>query len=181
MNGSRLIYRSRQFWQAFSSHAAQQDDELLKSILSEDQIELFRRMQKSEQVHSLLVLEALIDQGEQDPDLLSAALLHDVGKSRIPLRIWERVMIVIVQFICRDCVYRWGSINTELLKSNYGWRKAFVVSAQHPKWGAEMAAMCGVAPGAIALIARHQDQIPPKPGSREDELLQKLQAVDDNH
>jgi putative nucleotidyltransferase with HDIG domain len=181
MNGSRLIYRSRQFWQAFSSHAALQDDELLKSILSEDQIELFRRMQKNEQVHSLLVLEALIKQGEQDPDLLSAALLHDVGKSRMPLRIWERVIIVIVHFICRDCVYRWGSINAELPQPNFGWRKAFMVAVQHPKWGAEMAASSGVSPRAVALIARHQDKISPKPGSREDELLQKLQAVDDNH
>jgi hypothetical protein len=64
------------------------------------------------------------------------------------------------------------------------WRKAFVVAAQHPKWGAEMAAAAGTLPLAVALIRRHQD----KPNtieqqeinSREKLLLRILQSVDDS-
>ena len=39
------------------------------------------------------------EQGEENPDLLTAALLHDSGKTRTPLRIWERVVVVIVNAI----------------------------------------------------------------------------------
>ncbi|MBE9475352.1 MAG: HD domain-containing protein, partial [Chloroflexi bacterium] len=110
MNTSRLIYRSRQFWQAITTRSTQDDTDLVSSILSPSQIELFNQMQKSEQVHSLRVLSELRNRGAENRDLQTAALLHDVGKVRAPLRLWERVLIVIVKAFCPDCVKKWGSI-----------------------------------------------------------------------
>ena len=181
MNASRFLYRSRQFWHAISSRFSPQDVELVNSVLSASQAELFRHMQASEQVHSLGVLKELKNQGEENPDLLSAALLHDVGKTRAPLRIWERVMIVIVRAICSGCIHKWGKGKHIEPEEGLGWRRAFIVAEQHPAWGAELAAGCGASRLTVSLITRHQEQIDPGSSSMEDILLRKLQAVDDNN
>jgi hypothetical protein len=179
MNASRFLYRSRQFWYAISTRTSPQDVELIKSVLTDPQIELFQRMQPSEQAHSLVVLKELLQRGEQNPDLLVAALLHDVGKSRAPLRSWERVMIVVVGAICKDCIHEWGKMAPEEGEDIQGWRRAFIVAEQHPAWGADLAAACGTSPLATALIARHQEQRLSGAKTEEDILLIKLQAVDD--
>ena len=181
MNASRLLYRSRQFWQAISTRSSQQDMELVESILSDSQVALFQRMQASEQAHSLVVLKELQNRGEENPDLLAAALLHDVGKTRAPLRIWERVLIVIVGAICKDCLHRWGAGENVQPDDGLGWRRAFIVAEQHPAWGADLAAEHEVSPLAVSLIARHQDSIAADANSIEDNLLKKLQAADDKY
>jgi hypothetical protein len=176
MNAARLLYRTRQFWQALRSPPFSEDSKLIHSVLAPAQVELFGKMQASEQAHSLRVLRALIHQGETHPDLLVAALLHDAGKSRVKLRIWERVAIVLVKALCPGCEKRWGEGRAE------GWRRAFVVSARHPEWGAELAAGSGASPLAASLIRRHQEDGRGKwrdLESLEDRLLEKLVAVDD--
>lgn len=182
MNTSRLVYRSRQFWQAISTRSSRDDADLVSSILSASQIELFNLMQKNEQAHSLRVLKELRNRGDENIDLQTAALLHDVGKVRAPLGLWERVLIVIVKAFCPDCVKEWGSARTEDSLTGLGWRRTFVVAEQHPVWGADLASQCGSSPIAVSLIARHQDQLPSShisESSGEDSLLRKLQAVDD--
>jgi hypothetical protein len=179
MNASRFLYRSRQFWHAISNRTSQQEVELIKSVLTDPQIELFQRMQPSEQAHSIVVLNELLQQEEQNPDLLVAALLHDVGKSRAPLRVWERVMIVVVRALCQECIHKWGKMEQEEAEKIQGWRRAFIVAEQHPAWGADLAAACGTSPLATALIARHQEQLSSGTNTEEEILLSKLQAVDD--
>jgi len=181
MNASRILYRSRQFWLAIISRSTQQNAELLATILSPSQVELFQRMQKSEQAHSLMVLDELMNQGEENSDLLTAALLHDVGKTRAPMRLWERVMVVIVNIFCQECIQKLGAINIDDAEKASGWRRAFIVAEQHPAWGADLAAECGTSPLAVSLIAHHQVPLSPEASSIEDILLRKLQAVDDNN
>jgi hypothetical protein len=174
--------------------------ELVTSVLTDSQVELFQRMQTSDQAHSVMVQNELRKDGEENPDLLTAALLHDVGKTRAPLGIWERVMIVIVGTICRDCTHEWGNCENVQPENGLGWRRAFIVAEQHPAWGADLAAECGTSPLeqhpawgadlaaecgtsplAVSLIARHQEKLAPDVSSMEDILLHKLQAVDDNN
>jgi hypothetical protein len=183
MNNSRLYYRSRQFWQAISTRSSQEDITLASDLLAPAQFELFQQMQKSEQAHSLRVLKGLRKQGENNIDLQTAALLHDVGKVRVPLHVWERALVVIVRALCPDCVHLWGSVPTENNLEGLGWRRAFVVADQHPAWGADLAARCDTSDLAVSLIARHQEQLAPIDESKislEDRLLCKLQAIDDN-
>jgi hypothetical protein len=183
MNTSRLIYRSRQFWQAIRSHSSQEDLELLSSILTPEQLELFQQMQASEQAHSLHILRVLMAQGEKNSDLHTAALLHDVGKIRAPLRVWERALVVIVKALCPVCLRKWGSEIDGGSLEELGWRRAFVVAEQHPHWGAALAAQHDVSPQAVALIARHQEELIPLGGSgssMQDDLLRKLQIIDNN-
>lgn len=156
----RIGYRIRQFWLALTAAPAVHDLAVAAEVLSPAQMALFQQMQSSEQAHSLWIFhrlrQHLADQDlEGEHDLLVAALLHDIGKSRYPLRLWERIVIVLGKAFFPQQVHHWG------LQSPGGWKQPFVVAAQHPAWGAEMAAQAGASPLAVALVRRHQDQLGP--------------------
>jgi predicted HD phosphohydrolase len=55
------------------------------------------------------MVHKLVDQGSQ-PDLLVAALLHDVGKLRYKLNPLERAMVVLVRRLSPETARRWGSL-----------------------------------------------------------------------
>lgn len=185
MNPARLLYRTRQFWQALGAKQSPEDLALAQRLLSPAQLALFYRMQPAEQAHSLRVARDLLAQGEKHPDLFVAALLHDVGKSRFPLSLWERVLVVLVRAICPGCLKRWGRLAEETSSSGgprrFGWRRPFVVAETHPEWGAQLAAEAGASPLGAALIGRHQEALPGEGGALEDRLLRKLQAADDQN
>lgn len=168
-----IPYRVRQFWLALFAAPTDQDLKLVQEILSPSLTELFLQMQPGEQAHSLQVLRRLMALGETNPDLLVAALLHDVGKSLYPLHIWDRVLIVIARALIPQQAARWGC------GAPTGWKKTFVVAQQHPRWGAELAAKHAASPLAVRLILRHQDPLTSEPVSLEDRLLRQLQSVDD--
>lgn len=187
----RIRYRVRQFKDALSAVPEPEEIESIRVYLSPAQMELFLSMSASDQAHSLQVFKTLrtqsaLVQGDARNDLLMAALLHDVGKSRYPLHVWERVIIVLTKRLLPAQVRRWGELNhkqekgTEDGELKLGWRKAFVVAEQHPRWGAEMAAVVGVSPLAVELIRRHQEHLLGDDGAIEDQLLRHFQMVDNN-
>jgi HD domain len=168
----RILYRSRQFWQALSASPAPEELALTRTYLSPSLLAIFNQMSPSEQTHSLSIARQLIEQGETHPDLLAAALLHDSGKSRHPLRIWERVLIVVGKALFPTQTKRWGQDQPK------GWKKAFVVAEQHSEWGAQMAANAGASPLTVALIRHHQSPLERAAASLEDRLLLCLQELD---
>lgn len=174
----RIRYRASQFFNAlFASPNAEQLAQA-QDLLTPDQYLLFLQMQPGEQAHSLGILRELLAQGESDPDLLTAALLHDVGKTRCPLQLWERVFIVIGKAIFPDQAQRWGA------GEPVGWKRAFVVAEQHAVWSAELAARAGASPMAVEIIRRHQSRLDFNPlleknAPPTERLLHRLQLVDD--
>ena len=168
-----ILYRPRQFLLALRVDPLTENELAPASaVLNSKQMNLFTRLQPSEQLHAIRVLETLIGQGETHPDLLTAALLHDVGKSRVPLRLWERIFIVLAKMFLPNQVKKWGS------GSPYGWRRPFVVAEQHPAWGAEMAADADVSPLTRLLIQKHQDDFTSELDTLEMDLLATLRAAD---
>ncbi len=165
---TRLAYRFRQFRLAFFGPWPPVPDEALSPYLSPTLMTIFRRMTPSEQVHSLSVLGRLCDSSQSDPDLLAAALLHDVGKSLSPLSVWERILIVLGKRFFPWAVKRWGDGEPR------GLRRPFLVSARHPAWGADLVAAAGASPRTVDLVLRHQD-FP----AADDPLLTILQQADD--
>lgn len=167
----RTFYRAAQFLRYLNpaplSAAAQA---VVDSILPPSQAALFRRMSPGEQAHCLAVFR-LIHQHPAPPELLQAALLHDVGKCRAPLSGLERVLVVLGYRLFSKRMMAWGA------GEPHGWRKPFVVAAQHPLWGAELAEQVGASPLVVNLIRRHQDRRFPIL-SAEDELLLRLQSAD---
>ncbi|KAF0109340.1 MAG: hypothetical protein FD146_384 [Anaerolineaceae bacterium] len=167
---SRLAYRSRQFRRALLTTRRPVTDDLLRPRLSPAQIFLFRRMQPSEQAHAFQVYERLTAAGQTDPHLLAAALLHDAGKVLAPLSPLDRALVVLARHFLPEAARRWGSGDP------CGLRRPFVTAAQHPAWGADLAAAAGASPRACGLIRRHQD-VP----AADDALLAALQEVDDKN
>ena len=170
----RVIYRVHQFMGALLARPKPEQLDFARQRLTPAQFELFQHLQPSEMRHALTMCEALMAQGDDDPDLHVAALLHDIGKAKHPMRIWERVMVVLGQNAFPHHVNDWG------MGKPKGWRRAFVIAAQHPAWGADMIAETGASPLVLEMVRFHQDKAPSYMGTEERKLFAKLQAVDNN-
>ena len=170
---SRLAYRSRQFWNSLFSSRKRIASESLLPHLTPVQLILFRRMQPSEQAHAYHLLNQLKNSGQTNPDLLTAALLHDVGKILYPLSTLDRIITVLGKRFFRSVAQGWSN------GAPNGLRRPFVVAEQHAGWGAQLASQAGAGLQTVELIRHHHD--PPKvdPGMRTDPLLVALQAADD--
>lgn len=168
-------YRLQQGLRALGAGVMPVDDALAAQYLSPSLYALYRRLRRSERAHSLRVLRDLVAAGHTEPDLLAAALLHDVGKTRYPFPLWEKVLVVLVKALAPRLYRRWGSSVSE------GWRRPFAISVQHPVWGADMALRAGSSSRTATLIRYHAEAPPddlPKETAR---LLALLQAADNRH
>ncbi len=137
---------------------------------------LFNQHSPAEQAHALRVLRAV--RAGPHPytaqrELLQAALLHDIGKVRAPLNVFERTLAVLGRRWLPNLAARWGQSPPR------GLYRAFAVAAQHPAWGADLCAQAGAPPLTLALIRRHQDRAAHS-ATPEDEMLGVLQAADDD-
>lgn len=151
---ARIRYRVWQFWRVLWERPEGSGLETARQHLSPQLFQLFEKMHPAEQAHALRVFFAIREQGYVDPDLMVAALLHDLGKSRLFLFPWERALIVLANAFLPEKAREWGR------GSPSGWRKAFVVAAQHAAWGAQMAAAQGASELSIKLIREHQTASP---------------------
>lgn len=96
---SRLSYRARQLRRTLSPGITDNDRREAQSVLSDDLYALFAAMQTADQRHCLDVYRKLSAEGEADPDVLVAALIHDAGKggdSARHIRTWHRVAYVVL-------------------------------------------------------------------------------------
>ena len=174
----RIMYRVRQFWRTITAKPDPLELEEALALLTPSQAVLFSSLQPGEQYHALEMVHKLVDQGESQPDLLVAALLHDVGKLRYKMNPLERAVVVLVRRLSPETARQWGSPPSKGWESLPGWRKPFVVAEQHDTWGAEMAHQAGVSPMAEDLIRRHHQQPAEATGGIENALLYKLWVVD---
>lgn len=173
MSLQRALHRVRQFGYALVKRATVEEIRAARELLSPSLFELFSQMPPAEQAHVCQVYAQLRAQGYDDPDLLTAALLHDVGKSRFPLRLWERVWAVLVQAFAPRLAADWR------LGEPAGLKRALVVAYCHPGWGAQMAKEHGANKQVVAIIRRHQEKRALEADDQTDRLLAALQAVDD--
>jgi len=196
MSAERIFYRTRQLWHGLWLTPTPNEMDRVRSMLTPAEIDLFNRLQPGEQSHSLTVFNKLSAAGESNSDLLVAALLHDVGKILYPLKLWERVWIVIGGVFFPRLSKKWAVGDLADLENLSFWKKAFIVAEQHPKWGADLAVQANSSQLVVSLIRRHQQSLTvseympnhdrPTAGKRdnleshqfEDCLLHKLQAAD---
>ena len=172
MTHSSPFYRIYQFFFAVFAKPTAADLEIVRQILSSGEAAIFARLQLSEQAHAIEVYKK-VTAPAAEPALRKAALLHDVGKAKHPLRLWERIIIVVGPKIFGDKVTQWET------RPPKGWARPFVIRAQHPAWGAEMAEKAGSSHEVINLIRKHQVKITQPPQNEEEKVLLVLQAADD--
>jgi hypothetical protein len=165
------IYRVRQFVRAAGAWLRAEDVEALRAYLSPPALALFRAMPRYDRRHGVEVLRTLQAGGQTDPDLLAAALLHDLGKTagdRGRLRLWHRVAVVLMRGL------RPGLLDAVAQDRPGSWRYPFFVQRRHAAIGAEQARRAGCSPRTVDLILYHEDPL----RHRDDPLLAALQAAD---
>ena len=85
---NELTYRVWQFWQSFKPDLVQKDLDRIRLFLSPVEIVLFTKMPVPDQNHSIRVMNSILDTGNNDEDLVKAALLHDIGKGFCSISGW---------------------------------------------------------------------------------------------
>lgn len=142
--------RIQQGVRALVAFTRQVDYDLARQYLNDEQMALFKRMKRSEQLHSLNVLRHL---GNPTHDVAVAALLHDCGKILYPLAIWQKSLAVIIRKIAPAHYHRWSRKSPD-----HWWYRPFVVAENHPQWGADLVSQTGASVQTVWLIAHHADK-----------------------
>lgn len=137
------------------------DDDWAASRLPAPERRLYLGMDARERDHAVRVARALEAEHPDAPDeLVRAALLHDVGKSRRSYRVHERILVHLVGG---------GSVPPEpRLRGLAGARQ---VARHHAAYGAAMIREAGGSVRVAELVARHE-----RPGDDPD--ARRLRDVD---
>ena len=147
----RAKYRLWQFWHTFRpSKLEPSEAEEIASILNTGEMDLFSRQDFAGRQHSFRVMRSIKDTENNSEDLLKAALLHDVGKTREMISWWDRPVVVLVEALIPSFAVRWSS------GSGKGWSRPFVMKAKHAEWGADAASAAGSSTLTVELIRWHQ-------------------------
>jgi hypothetical protein len=165
MSWARAAYRSRQFFGALRARVGEEERVEVAAHLTPAEQALFYSMDLRDQRHGLDTFGVLRANGQRDPSLLAAALLHDVGKG--PIRLWQRVAFVLLKAVSPRLLRRLAS------GDGPGWRGALARSLDHAERGAALAEAAGSTVETVRLIRLH----PTPPG--DDVALALLQAADD--
>jgi hypothetical protein len=162
---ARYRHLVRRFVGVLTARPAPDDAALLDRYLSPAERALFATMQLADRRHSLDLCARLLRDGHADPDLLRAALLHDVGKAAGPIPLPHRV-------VYSFCAVALPSLAAWLARGNpTAWRRPFHLAARHPEVGARAAWAAGSSETVVRLIQGHES-----PGS--DELSRILYRYD---
>ncbi len=129
--------------------------ELLGATLTPPQLHLFDSMHRADQRHGLDVAARLREQGQDDPELLLAALLHDCSKGpgvRLPHRVaWS-------------LGERYGEGVTDDLARLPGFGAAFARLRDHADDSARLALEAGCSERTAELIRHQSDPVDPAAG-----------------
>jgi hypothetical protein len=155
----RPLYRARQFWQAITAAPGREPPCALAPGLAK----LYRAMPRSDRAHALRTYRRL--EGPVPPALAVAALLHDVGKARGGVRLWQRVVFVLAG----------GRLPGWLAR-----QAGLAALAAHAARGAELLAAAGAEAPTVELVRHHHDD-PASLGwpAEQRALLEALQRADE--
>jgi hypothetical protein len=160
------VHRVRQFASHVTARVAPEETASARRILPPSAFALFDTMPVADRRHALDVMARLVASGRDDPDLLSAALLHDVAKGH-RLRLWHRVAGVLLAAISPSMLDRLAS------RDPRSWRHPFHLYLHHAELSAAAALDAGCSDRAAAFI-RSEARVP-----ADAPLLAALTAADD--
>lgn len=139
------MHRVRQFASHLRARVTVEDTALAHRILPADAAVLFDRMPVADRRHALDVVDRLVAAGHDDPELLTAALLHDAAKGH-RMRLWHRVAGVLLEAFAPATLRRLASPDPR------SWRHPFHLYLHHAALSADLAAAAGCSVRATAFI-----------------------------
>jgi hypothetical protein len=140
-----LAHRVAQFFGHLTARVDPGEVEVARRLLPETAWPLFAAMPTADRRHALDVVARLAAAGQEDRDLLAAALLHDAAKGH-RMRLWHRVGGVLLERLAPRALAR-------LASSDRGsWRYPFHLYLHHAALSADAALVAGCNPRVAAFI-----------------------------
>lgn len=127
-----MVYRVKQFIWHLTSKWQSIDNELINKYLSKKEIEVFNKLNISEQQHSIRVCNDALDKVNNENikinknKLAKVALLHDIGKSDKTLNVIDKSIIVILDKLTNGELRKYNNI------------KKIDIYYNHPKKGVKI-------------------------------------------
>ena len=172
------LYRITQGVRAIVGFTQQVDYTLPEQVLTPGLLAAFKQLKRSEQLHSIRVLKAVMAQNpDTHHDLAVAALMHDSGKIRYPLSVYGKSIAVLARKLLPP-LYRYGS---ERDPQTAIWARPFIVAAYHPMWSADILREDGASERATWLVEHHQENVAEWMEHPYAGLLARLQQADDTN
>jgi hypothetical protein len=140
------VHRVGQFVSHVRARVGPEETALAHRVLPADARALFDGMPVADRRHALDVSARLLAAGYDDPDLLAAALLHDVAKGH-RMRLWHRVGGVLLEALAPALLRRLASPDER------SWRHPFHLYLHHDRLSADMALAAGCTARTAAFVA----------------------------
>lgn len=154
---ANLAPRVKQFIRAISARPLDQREvDFVSTTLNGKATDLFFAQPDRVQRHGIEIA-TVVSSTSSDRDVLAAALLHDVGKTRYTLRVWHQVAAILAGWINSDLPAKWGKMEARW------WNTPFAIAERHTEWGAMMLEEAGCSSLCVSLVLHHHDS--------EDELV----------
>ncbi|EHQ90287.1 HD domain-containing protein [Desulfosporosinus youngiae] len=148
-----MLYRINQFILAVFPRINPSEKNWALGYLSPEAKELFLQQSLPEQRHAINVAKSILETNppislEDLQNLITAALLHDCGKSLVSIRLWQRVYIVLMQKTPQ-------SLRSRLEKGRSVFAFSLRIDVQHALWGESLAKKAGLNSAVCLLIREH--------------------------
>lgn len=159
-----MMKRSRQFFRALFSKLDAGDRALIDQHLDPAKKSLFYNMEEPVQKHCVNVARTVQDicrgQDLNTGPLITAALIHDIGKTQGSFSLTHRVLYVICNRFSPTLTQKIGYLKKSQQPES-GWfnqlRYAFYVHLNHERLGAELAREAELSQDIIFLIQNHHN------------------------
>lgn len=142
--------RVRQFVSHLRATVDDEEVAIAHRVLPTGAADLFDGMPVADRRHGLDVAHRLRGAGQDDADLLAAALLHDAAKGH-RMRLWHRVAGVLLDALAPGLLLRLARPDPR------SWRYPFHLYLHHAELSAEMALAAGCGPRTAAFIRGDAD------------------------
>ena len=156
--------------QQFAAHVRARvtpgEESFARTVLTPAAWELFAGMPVADRRHGLDVAARLRAAGHREPDVMTAALLHDAAKGH-RMRLWHRVAGVLLEAVTPSVLRRLASPHAG------SWRHPFWLYLHHAEVSSQLAERAGCTPASGRLI-RGEPQ-----GESEARLASALRTADD--
>ena len=144
------MHRVGQFVAHVRARVEPEETAFVQRLLPKAAVRLFDAMPVADRRHALDVAEKVLQGGHDDPDLLGAALLHDVAKGHT-MRLWHRVAGVLLDAAAPAVLRCLASADPR------SWRHPFHLYLHHEALSAALAVEAGCPPRVGAFIRGEVD------------------------